>query len=74
MGIVIKSAREIEHHAPGRSHCGRQTLAVLADAVRPGITTRELDDLTYRTLTKQGAIPVIQGLSWLSGLAVCVYQ
>ena len=37
------------------------TLAVLVDAVRPGITTRELDDLAFRTLTKQGASPSFKG-------------
>jgi len=60
MGIVIKSAREVEiMRQAGRIVA--QTLAVLSDAVRPGITTRELDDLTYRTITKQGASPSFKG-------------
>lgn len=60
MGIVIKSEREIAI----MRQAGRMTavtLAVLVDAVRPGITTRELDDLAFRTLTKQGASPSFKG-------------
>jgi len=53
---VIKSAREVEIMRQA-GHIVAETLAVLADKVRPGITTRELDDLTYRTLIKQGATP-----------------
>jgi methionyl aminopeptidase len=60
MGIVIKSAREIETMRQA-GHMVAETLAVLADNVRPGVTTRELDELTYRTLTKQGAIPSFKG-------------
>jgi len=52
----IKSAREIEIMRQA-GHIVAETLAVLAGHIRPGITTRELDDLTYRTLTKQGATP-----------------
>ncbi len=60
MGIVIKSAREIESMRQA-GHMVAETLAVLADNVRPGITTRELNELTYRTLTKQGATPSFKG-------------
>jgi methionyl aminopeptidase len=60
MGIVIKSAREIEiMHQAGRIVA--ETLALLAENVRPGITTRELDELTFRTITKQGATPSFKG-------------
>src|SRR5512136_1278425 len=53
---VIKSDREIEIMRQA-GHIVAETLAVLADSVRPGITTRELDELTFRTITKQGATP-----------------
>jgi methionyl aminopeptidase len=60
MGVVIKSAREIEiMRQAGRIVA--ETLAVLAESVRPGITTRELDELTFRTITKQGATPSFKG-------------
>lgn len=60
MGIVIKSEREIEiMRQAGRIVA--ETLAVVAEAVRPGITTHDLDDVTYRTITKQGATPSFKG-------------
>ena len=60
MGIEIKSAREIEiMRRAGRIVA--ETLVVVADKVRPGITTRELDELTYRTITRQGATPSFKG-------------
>jgi methionyl aminopeptidase len=60
MGIVIKSAREIEiMRQAGRITA--ETLAVLAASVRAGMTTRELDEIAYRTLTKQGATPSFKG-------------
>jgi methionyl aminopeptidase len=60
MGIVIKSAREVEAMRQA-GHIVAETLATLSDAVRPGITTRELDNLTYQTITKQGATPSFKG-------------
>lgn len=60
MGIVIKSEREIEIMRQA-GHIVAETLAVLADAVRAGMTTRDLDDVTYRTITKQGATPSFKG-------------
>jgi methionyl aminopeptidase len=60
MGIVIKSAREIEVMRLA-GHMVAETLAALAQAVRPGVTTRELDAIAYRTLTKQGATPSFKG-------------
>jgi methionyl aminopeptidase len=60
MGIVIKSAREIEiMRQAGR--IAAETLAVLASSVRPGMTTRDLDVLAFRTLTKKGATPSFKG-------------
>jgi len=60
MGIVIKSPREIElMRQAGRIVA--ETLAVLAENVRPGVTTRELDQLAYQTITGQGATPSFKG-------------
>ncbi len=60
MEIIIKSAREIEiMRQAGRIVA--ETLALLSDKIRPGITTRELDALVYRTITKQGATPSFKG-------------
>lgn len=60
MGIVIKSAREIQvMREAGRIVA--ETLAVLSEAVQPGVTTRELDQITYKTITKYGATPSFKG-------------
>jgi methionyl aminopeptidase len=60
MGIVIKSGREIEiMRQAGRITA--ETLAAVAASVRPGITTGELDEITCRTITKQGATPSFKG-------------
>ncbi len=60
MGIVIKSAREIEIMRQA-GHIVAQTLAELSQSVRPGTTTRDLDTLAFRTLTKLGATPSFKG-------------
>jgi len=60
MGIVIKSAREIELMRQA-GHIVAQTLEALAEMVRPGVTTRDLDTLAFRTLTKLGATPSFKG-------------
>jgi methionyl aminopeptidase len=38
-----------------------QTLGVLEDALRPGITTRRLDELAERTIRKAGGVPSFKG-------------
>jgi len=60
MGIVIKSAREIEIMRQS-GHIVAETIAVLSESVRPGITTQELDQIAFRTITKQGATPSFKG-------------
>lgn len=42
-------------------HIVAQTLAALVEMVRPGVTTRDLDVLAFRTLTKLGATPSFKG-------------
>jgi methionyl aminopeptidase len=38
-----------------------ETLALLAEQVRPGVTTGELDKLAYEHITKRGAVPSFKG-------------
>jgi len=60
MKIQLKSAAELENM---RTSC-RMTAEVLkqvADAVRAGVTTGELDALTYRLIEKMGAKPSFLG-------------
>lgn len=60
MEIVIKSAREIEiMRQAGRIVA--ETIAILTEAVRPGIATRELDELAYKAITERGAAPSFKG-------------
>lgn len=48
-----------------------QTLTVLADAVAPGVTTQELDQLAHDTITSEGAIPAFLGMYGFPG-SVCI--
>jgi methionyl aminopeptidase len=60
MGIVLKSSREIA----SMREAGRIAAIVLdsvARAVRPGITTRELDDIAVDELRRLGAEPSFKG-------------
>ncbi len=58
--IVLKSPAEI---AKIRKACAivAETLLKLQEAVRPGITTQELDRLAEEALRKTGAIPAFKG-------------
>jgi methionyl aminopeptidase len=59
-GIQVKSPEEI-----GRMYAAGQvvarTLSVLKDAVRPGITTAELDSIAEREIRGAGAVPSFLG-------------
>ncbi len=58
--IIIKSAREIEFmRAAGEITA--EALIVAGEAVRPGITTRELDAIARRYIEKKGASPSFLG-------------
>lgn len=58
--IILKSTREIEAmRAAGRVVAG--ALAVLREAVAPGITTGELDRLAEEYILKAGARPAFKG-------------
>lgn len=58
--IVLKSAQEIEAMA----RAGRvvaETIALIGDHVRPGVTTRELDSLAEEYIRSQGGWPTFKG-------------
>ena len=60
MGIIIKSAREIEI----MRQAGRIVATVLAELksqVKPGMKTRELDKIAERETEKLGAVPSFKG-------------
>jgi methionyl aminopeptidase len=60
-GITIKSMRELDYmREAGR--VASLTKAVLKDAIRPGVTSRELDALAEREIRSLGAVPSFKGL------------
>ena len=60
MAILIKSHKEIElMRQAGRIVA--QTLALLSEHVKPGVTTGELDKMAYEFIKSQGAIPSFKG-------------
>ena len=60
-GITIKSTRELDYmREAGR--VASLTKAVLKDAIRPGVTARELDALAEREIRSLGAVPSFKGL------------
>jgi methionyl aminopeptidase len=60
MAITIKTQKEIELMRRAGQIVG-QTLRLLKENVKPGITTRELDDLAYKFIISQGAVPTFKG-------------
>ena len=60
-GITIKSTRELDYmREAGR--VASLTKAVLKDAIRPGVSSRELDALAEREIRSLGAVPSFKGL------------
>ncbi|SFS84375.1 type I methionyl aminopeptidase [Marininema halotolerans] len=67
--IVLKSNQELEHmRAAGRIVA--QTHELLKDAIRPGITTKELDRIAENFIVKNKAIPSFKGYNGFKG-SVC---
>jgi methionyl aminopeptidase len=60
MAIHIKTPKEIELMRQAGRIVG-QTLQLLAENTKPGVTTLELDELAYRFIKSQGAIPTFKG-------------
>ena len=60
MAIYLKTQKEIDLMRRAGRIVG-QTLQLLAEHVKPGVTTAELDDMAYKFITSQGAIPTFKG-------------
>ncbi len=68
--ITIKSRMEVEYmRKAGKIVSG--TFAELKAAIRPGITTKQLDAIAYRYITGQGATPSFKGYSGFPA-SICV--
>ena len=58
--IIRKSAQELDQmEAAGRVVA--QTLALVGEHIRPGVTTQELDDLADEFIRLQGGVPTFKG-------------
>ncbi len=68
--IIKKSSQEIERMAAAGAVLVK-TLALLAAKVRPGVTTRELDQAAETFIRSQGAEPAFKGYRGFPG-SICV--
>lgn len=60
MAIILRSRKEIERlRASNRVVMG--VMSELSEAIRPGVTTLELDALAERIIREQGAVPAFKG-------------
>ncbi|MFD1428200.1 methionyl aminopeptidase [Kroppenstedtia sanguinis] len=67
--IILKSAKELER----MRKAGRivyETHQMLKEAIRPGVTTRELDRLAEKFIRKHGATPSFKGYNGFKG-SIC---
>ena len=68
-GIQIKTPEQVEHMRRAGLVVGR-TLELLRDAVRPGVTTGELDAIAEDAIRSSGAVPSFLGYHGFSG-SIC---
>ena len=59
-GITIKSPQELDAMRQAGAVVGA-VIALLKRSVEPGITTRELDRIAYKEITRRGATPTFKG-------------
>jgi methionyl aminopeptidase len=59
--IIIKSNKEIEYMREAGKIVA-YAHEVVRDAIKPGVTTKELDELAEKEIRKHGAIPAFKGL------------
>ena len=59
-GITIKSPREVDSMRKAGEIVGK-TIELLKASVEPGMTTRDLDHIAFREITRQGATPTFKG-------------
>lgn len=69
-GIVLKSPREIQIMR-NANRIVAETLAMLAEKIRPGLTTLQLDQFAYDFCLAQGAVPAFKGYRGFPG-SLCV--
>jgi methionyl aminopeptidase len=60
MGIIVKSKNELSLMRQAGKIVA-DTIALLTEAIRPGVKTIELDEIAFRYITGQGAIPSFKG-------------
>lgn len=68
--IILKSPREIQIMRSA-NRIVAETLAMLAGKIRPGVTTRQLDQWAYDFARAQGAAPAFKGYRGFPG-SLCV--
>ncbi len=59
-GITVKSPRELDSMRKAGEIVGK-TLDLLKVAVEPGMTTRDLDKIAFKEITRNGATPTFKG-------------
>ena len=59
-GITIKSPQELDYMRRAGKIVG-DTINLLKAAVAPGMTTKDLDGIAYKEITRQGAKPTFMG-------------
>ena len=60
MAIILRSRKEIER-LRSSNRVVMSVMAELKEAIRPGVTTLELDALAERIIREQGAVPAFKG-------------
>lgn len=60
MAIILRSRKEIER-LRASNRVVMSVMAKLKEAIRPGVTTLELDALAERIIREQGAVPAFKG-------------
>lgn len=68
--IILKSPREIQIMRKA-NRIVAETLVMLAEKIRPGLTTRELDQWAYDFALVRGAVPAFKGYRGFPG-SLCV--
>ncbi len=67
--IIVKSRREIEIMKEAGKIVA-YTHEIVKEKIKPGITTRELDEIAEKTILKYGAIPSFKGYGGFPG-SIC---
>lgn len=68
--IILKSEREIELMKEANQIVG-ETHALIAEIIKPGITTKEIDQIAEEHIRKRGAVPAFKGYQGFPS-TVCV--